>query len=176
MSLPKDAIEIVEYNIDWPSAFVQEKVILENVLAGEQILSIEHVGSTAIPGLAAKPIIDILIAVPSVSTAQDVFVTSLKTLEYEFWSDNPNKDVLFFVKGMPPYGVARTHHIHVVETLSAMRPRLQFRDYLIANADERNAYAKLKRRLAAEHTVDREAYTSAKGAFVSRVLRLCDAG
>ena len=169
-----DEIKIVEYKADWPCNFLREKCILEKLLAPEYILAIEHFGSTAIPGLAAKPIIDILIAVPSVELASKHLISKLTEIDYVFWAENPEKDKLFFVKGMPPYGEVRTHHVHVVETLSAMEQRLKFRDYLISNIDERDSYATLKRKLAAEHSGDREAYTDAKSSFVSRILKLAE--
>jgi len=84
-----DDVEVVEYDSNWPLLFGQEKDLLLETLSTENVLAIEHFGSTAIPGLAAKPIIDILIAVPSVDTARDHFVSKLKKIEYVFWPDNP---------------------------------------------------------------------------------------
>ena len=170
-----DDIEVVEYDSSWPELFRQESLLLTEVLAEESTLAIEHFGSTAIPGLAAKPVIDVLIAVPSVEIAKEAFVSKLAAIDYVFWPDNPKKDRLFFVKGMPPYGEKRTHHVHVAERPSEMWSRLAFRDYLIKHEDERSAYAALKQELAAEHTHDRDAYTAAKGDFIARVMRRIDA-
>jgi GrpB-like predicted nucleotidyltransferase (UPF0157 family) len=170
-----DDVKLVEADPNWPMLFLQEEELLLAALDGVDVLAIEHFGSTAIPGLAAKPIIDILIAVPSVDLARDDFVARLKQLEYVFWPDNPKKDRLFFVKGMPPFGKARTHHIHVAERPSEMWSRLKFRDYLRENDVERDNYAALKASLAIEYGDDREAYTAAKTEFVTRIMRLAEA-
>ena len=167
-----DDVEVVEYDSRWPLLFDREKDLLLNTLSSEFVLAIEHFGSTAIPGLSAKPIIDILIAVPSVDTARDHFVSKLKKIEYVFWPDNPKEDRLFFVKGMPPFGEVRTHHVHVAERPSEMWSRLNFRDFLIENEAERDRYAVLKTELASQYSNNREAYTAAKDDFVARIMRL----
>ncbi len=170
-----DDVELVEADPNWPKLFDEEKTVLLAALGGEDVLAIEHFGSTAIPALAAKPIIDILIAVPSLDTARSRFVSKLKPYGYVFWHDNPKRDRLFFVKGMPPFGNKRTHHVHVAERPSEMWSRLKFRDYLRENAIERDNYAALKKSLAAEHGSDREAYTTAKAEFVARIMQLAKA-
>jgi GrpB-like predicted nucleotidyltransferase (UPF0157 family) len=166
-----DDIEIVAYDPAWPSLFEQEAIRLRAALKGEAISGLEHFGSTAIPRLAAKPIIDILIAVPSIKTARAVFPARLTSLAYVFWPDNPKTDRLFFVKGMPPYGERRTHHVHVTEPEGELWQRLVFRDYLRAHPDEAERYEALKQRLAVEHRMDREAYTAAKSDYVANVVR-----
>ncbi len=133
-------------------------------------MALEHFGSTAIPGLAAKPIIDILVAVRSLAVARATFVEPLRTLGYVFWAENPKTDRLFFVKGMPPYGERRTHHVHVAEPTAEPWLRLPFRDYLRAHRQEAQRYERLKRELALRHRTDREAYTDAKSAYVDEVL------
>jgi GrpB-like predicted nucleotidyltransferase (UPF0157 family) len=95
----------------------------------------------------------------------------LETLEYVYWAENPKTDRMFFVKGMPPFGVGRTHHVHVTEPDGEMWLRLAFRDYLRAHRDEAQRYQSLKRRLAAEYATDREAYTAAKADYVVDVMR-----
>ena len=171
-----DDVEIVDYDPRWPRLFDEEarrlRMVLDPSLPDPSlIVGLEHFGSTAIPGLSAKPIIDILIAVRSLSAAQATFVEALRTLDYVYWADNPKKDRMFFVKGMPPYGSKRTHHVHVTEPQGEMWQRLAFRDYLRAHPEEAGAYERLKRRLAAEHPTDREAYTDAKTAYVENVMR-----
>ena len=135
------------------------------------IVGLEHFGSTAIPGTSAKPIIDILIAVRSLADARRSYVGALEALGYVYWADNPRNDRMFFVKGMPPYGARRTHHVHVTERDGEMWQRLAFRDYLRAHPDEARRYESLKRQLAARHATDREAYTDAKTDYVDSVLR-----
>jgi len=166
-----DDIEILPYDPGWPERFQAERLQLREALSAETILAIEHFGSTAIPAMPAKPIIDILIAVPSVAAARLSFPAILDAFGYDFWADNPKRDRLFFVKNMPPRGKQRTHHVHICERTSEMWDRLAFRDYLRANPAEAAAYASLKRRLAETYGNDREAYTQVKTAFVARIMR-----
>ena len=110
-----DEVEIVDYDPRWPLLFDEEARRLRAVLDSSLIVGLEHFGSTAISGLSAKPIIDILIAVRSLAAAQATFVEALRNLDYVYWADNPKKDRMFFVKGMPPFGSKRSHHVHVTE-------------------------------------------------------------
>lgn len=166
-----DDIEIVDYDPRWPRLFEEEARRLRTVLDPSLIVGLEHFGSTAIAGLSAKPIIDILVAVRSLAAARATFVAALRTLDYVYWADNPKKDRMFFVKGMPPFGSRRSHHVHVTEPEGEMWQRLVFRDYLRAHPEEAGTYERLKKRLAAEHPTDREAYTDAKSAYVESVMR-----
>lgn len=165
-----DEIEIANYDRRWPAMFVEEATRLRQVLDPDLVLCIEHFGSTAVPGLAAKPVIDILIAVPSLARARATMVAPLQRLGYVFWEDNPKPDRMFFVKGMPPYGARRTHHVHVTEPEGEKWQGLPFRDYLRDHPDEARRYERLKRDLAAAHRSDRDAYTDAKSAFVAEIL------
>src|ERR1700712_5661067 len=98
-----DGIEIVDYDPNWPVLFDEEAQRLRAVLDPSLIVGLEHFGSTAISGLSAKPIIDILIAVRSLDAAQATFVEALRNYDYIYWTKNPKKDRMFFVKGMPPF-------------------------------------------------------------------------
>jgi GrpB-like predicted nucleotidyltransferase (UPF0157 family) len=166
-----DEVEIVDYDARWSLLFNEEARRLRAALDPSLIVGLEHFGSTAISGLCAKPIIDILIAVRSLAAAQATFVEALRNLDYVYWADNPKQDRMFFVKGMPPFGSRRSHHVHVTEPHGEMWRRLAFRDYLRAHPAEAETYARLKRRLAADHPTDREAYTAAKSAYVEGVMR-----
>lgn len=150
---------------------MEEEKRLRSVLEPASIVGLEHFGSTAIPGISAKPIIDILIAVHSLVDARRTYVGPLGGLGYVYWAENPRNDRMFFVKGMPPFGAKRTHHVHVIEPQGEMWQRLAFRDYLRVHSDEAQRYESLKRRLASEHSTDREAYTDAKAAYVAEVMR-----
>ena len=97
-----DEVEIVNYDPRWPLLFDEEATRLRAVLDPSLIVGLEHFGSTAIPGLSAKPIIDILIAVHSLDATRGAFVEALRELDYVYWADNPKKDRMFFVKGMRP--------------------------------------------------------------------------
>ena len=166
-----DEIRLVDYDPLWPLLFDEEARRLRTVLDPSLIVGLEHFGSTAIPGLSAKPVIDILIAVRSLAAAQASFIEALRKLDYVYWADNPKKDRMFFVKGMPPFGSERSHHVHITEPHGEMWQRLAFRDYLRAHREEAETYEQLKKRLAAEHQTDREAYTGAKSAYVESVMR-----
>ena len=165
-----DAIKIISYDPQWPTLFQKEKQLLESHLARQSVSAIDHIGSTAIPGMPAKPVIDILISVPSVDEAKLAFPDILYRAGYDYWSDNPKKDRLFFVRGMPPRGGGRTHHIHVHEHENVVKDHLMFRDYLREIPDEAARYAELKQRLAEKFSQDREAYTEAKSHFIKTIL------
>ncbi len=130
-------------------------------------------GSTAVPGLAAKPIIDILL-IPPADWPRDSVVSALQGIGYVYWAENPDPARMFFVKGMPPFGSRRTHHVHVRSPAEAAR-LLRFRDYLRVHSDVTTAYAHLKYQLAAAHPNDREAYTRGKDGFVREILARADA-
>jgi GrpB-like predicted nucleotidyltransferase (UPF0157 family) len=166
-----DEVEIVDYDPRWPLLFDEEATRLRMVLDPSLIVGLEHFGSTAIPGLSAKPIIDILIAVRSLPEAKPILVEALQKLDYLYWADNPKKDRMFFVKGMPPYGLKRSHHVHVTEPDGEMWHRLAFRDYLRRHPEEAATYERLKRQLASDHQTDREAYTDGKAAYVDSIMR-----
>lgn len=162
-----DEVAITEYDPRWPSAFDDEASRIRQTLS--PIVAIEHFGSTAVPGLPSKAIIDLLVIVPSLEAAPAID-RALSTLDYEFWRDNPRKDRLFFVKGMPPRGARRTHHVHVTEPSGEILERVLFRDFLRANRRDRERYAELKKDLASRYRFDREVYSEAKTAFVAAIM------
>jgi GrpB-like predicted nucleotidyltransferase (UPF0157 family) len=164
----EDIVTIVPYDRRWVERFTDERRAIRDGIDAAVPLVIEHFGSTAIPGVPAKPIIDILIGAdrPHWST----IVQALKRIAYVHWADNPDADREFFVKGMPPFGTRRTHHVHLCEVGGPLWERLLFRDYLQNHAEDRLAYANLKHRLAAEYPEDREAYTRGKDALVAEIM------
>jgi GrpB-like predicted nucleotidyltransferase (UPF0157 family) len=163
-----DRIEIADYDPAWPTRFADEAAALRNVLPPDLDVAIEHFGSTAIAGLAAKPIIDIMLIVPARSRWSEL-VEPVQSLGYVHWGENPAPHHMFFVKGMPPFGTGRTHHVHVHRPEEASAS-IRFRDYLIAHPDEAARYAALKRELAQRFRTDRDAYTNHKAAFVAEIL------
>ena len=167
----EDRIELVDYDPRWPAMFEEEAGRLRAALAGVDIgpFRLVHFGSTAIPGIAAKPIIDIML-VSADSARWPGLVGPLERLEYVFWADNPRRDRMFFVKGMPPFGPRRSHHVHVRTPYDA-NPALAFCEYLRRHPEEVARYARLKRELAARHPTDREAYTAGKDDFVAEIVR-----
>jgi GrpB-like predicted nucleotidyltransferase (UPF0157 family) len=164
-----DEIIIVEHNPVWQLLFQEEVAHIGKVLDTTFITRIEHFGSTVVPGLAAKPIIDLLIGVRSLSTARQLFISPLESLGYAYWRDNPDPQRMFFVKGLPPNS-PRTHHIHMVEPDSILWQRLLFRDYLRQHPDEAKNYAQLKRQLSNQFTSDREAYTQGKTEYIQSIM------
>lgn len=164
-----DEVELVGYDPAWPGAYAEEAARLLAHLPPGLVLAAEHFGSTAIPGLTAKPVIDILLAVRSVEEARVTAVAPMEALDYAFWADNPRRDRLFFVRGLPP-APRRTHHVHMTELGGDAWIRLLFRDYLRAHPEEAAHYVALKQELAVRHKDDREAYTAGKAAYVEEVM------
>ncbi|WP_218813567.1 GrpB family protein [Rickettsiella endosymbiont of Dermanyssus gallinae] len=167
----KDNIIIEPYHSNWPKLAEAEIKAIKGISSQLSYVSIEHLGSTAVPGLASKPVIDIFIAVKSIEEAKQ-WIKPLETLAYVFWAENPSKSHLRFFKGMPPFGSKRTHHVHIIENSSGkMEHRILFRDILRRDQKIRLEYEALKMKLSGAHSADREAYTDKKGAFIKKVLR-----
>jgi GrpB-like predicted nucleotidyltransferase (UPF0157 family) len=158
---------IVEpYDPDWPAKFEAERKVLAAVLAPWLVGPIEHIGSTAVPGLPAKPVIDIMGAVRDLSSSKPA-LKALLPLSYCYF--DYRADVMhWFCK---PSDTERTHHLHLVPFESELwHERLAFRDRLRSDEATRLAYRDLKLRLAFEFRDDREAYTAAKTGFIQSVL------
>ncbi|MCP3417502.1 MULTISPECIES: GrpB family protein [Bradyrhizobium] len=158
-------IVVLEYDPNWPAMFETERARIEHAL-GSLALAIEHVGSTAVPGLPSKPIIDLMVGVPSLAEARERCIKPIDTLGYRYIPEYaawlPGE--LFFRKGPPgPW----THHLHVMEPSN---PRwetlLVFRDYLRAHPEVSRAYAEIKQALAASSREDIAAYRNGKTRFV----------
>jgi GrpB-like predicted nucleotidyltransferase (UPF0157 family) len=158
-----DAIELLPYHSQWPKMAEFEIKTLQKRLPKKHLLDIQHVGSTAVPGMLAKPVIDIIIAVDSLAAIKPIAIEQLTALGYQYWQDNPDTEKIFFVKGMPPFGEQRTHHVHIVEPGSKhWQEKILFRDYLLVHHEAVNDYENLKKALAQKHRYDREQYTAAK--------------
>ncbi len=163
-----EIIGVVPYDPAWPRRFEEERVLLERLLAPWLDGGIHHVGSTAVPGLAAKPIIDIVAGVRDLEEARGAF-ERLREEGYEYAFHRPQTH--WFGKPASSEAWPRTHHLHLTEPGSDLwRERLAFRDALRADRELAAEYETLKRRLAAEYPVDVEQYTAGKRQFVARVL------
>jgi GrpB-like predicted nucleotidyltransferase (UPF0157 family) len=163
-----EPIRLVPYDPEWPHRFEQEKLALEGALGRLATGGIHHVGSTAVPGLSAKPIIDILVGIPSIEAGRDR-IEMLKELKY-LYAPYRSDEMVWFCKPSPR---ARTHHLHLVPTgAKRFHDELAFRDYLRQHSESAQAYAALKQKLAAQFEHDREAYTGAKADFVAAILKL----
>lgn len=165
MTAPEAPVELVSYDVAWPARFEEEREQLRRVLTPWLAGPIEHIGSTAIPGLAAKPVIDIMAGVDSLEGSRPAIAAAIG-LGYCYF---PYQAELkhWFCKPSPAF---RTHHLHLVPIGSPqwIRP-IAFRDYLKLHPDVAAEYEVLKRRLATEFRLDREAYTNAKGPFIDAV-------
>lgn len=156
-----DKIIVVPYDPKWPGLFSQVGRTLRLAL-GETALRIDHIGSTAVPGLDAKPVIDIQISVAELEPT-DPYRTPLESIGYIFRADNPDLTKRYF-RETP--GQRRTH-IHVRRAGSwAEQCALLFRDYLRAHIEDAQRYAKLKHQLAEKYGEDRLGYTEAKSPFI----------
>jgi len=161
-----DLVRIVPYDPAWPAKFEAERAQLLPVLAPWLAGEIQHVGSTSVPGLGAKAVIDILAEVTGLQESRAA-IEPLQALSY-WWAPYQEERMNWFCKPSPEH---RTHHLHlVVPGSEAWREELAFRDALRAEPETARAYEELKRRLADEHDTDREAYTVAKTEFVESVL------
>ncbi|HYT25287.1 MAG TPA: GrpB family protein [Actinomycetota bacterium] len=159
-------VELVEYDPSWPKQFAEERDRIQAAL-GHAALVVEHIGSTAVPGLPAKPIIDIMVGVSDIERSGQA-VAALIDLGYdyapEFETDIPERR--YFYRGIP-----HSHHVHMVARTSDFFDRhLIFRDHLRTHPEAAAEYARLKRGLAARFRNDRDAYTEGKRAFVETVV------
>jgi len=164
IGLERGLVRLVPYTGEWKQLFEEEKGLLQTAI-GQYVLDIQHVGSTAIPGMVAKPIIDIGIAVTCFEEAT-VCVGPVEQLGYEYRGEHGIPRRHYFVKGDP-----RTHHIHMNESGSrAWQNLVLFRDYLIQHAEVAEEYAALKVEVAQQYSTDREAYLDGKAPFIERIL------
>jgi len=170
----QEEITIADYNPDWQTQFEKEKQHLANCLPATLIRRIEHFGSTAVPGLCAKPIIDILVEVESLEETKKIIAPILELQGYDyFWrpllDDYKPPFYAWFIKRNAA-GI-RTHHIHMVEKDSELWERLYFRDFLRLNPDTAKEYAELKLRLLRLHQNNRIAYTKEKTDFITAITQ-----
>jgi GrpB-like predicted nucleotidyltransferase (UPF0157 family) len=163
-----DTVIIVPYDPAWPKQYEVEKERLQEAL-GSLIVQIEHVGSTAVPGVGAKPIIDIMIILSDINNISGC-VLSLKNIGYEHLGEYGIPGRHFFRKFSKKAG-ERTHHLHIVGAGNDfIEKHLLFRDYLRSNLETAQQYYQLKKELAAKYNNDRDSYTEAKTTFIESVL------
>ena len=159
-----EEVALAPYDPNWADQFQAEKRALEAAL-GDRVVAVHHIGSTAIPGLAAKPVIDILLVVRQLAD-YTACIAPLQNIGYAFIDYPQNVDRKFFRKGQP-----RTHHLHIVAQDNAeLRDHLIFRDALRANPELRDEYTALKYDLANRFKTDRAHYSDSKTQFVRHVI------
>jgi GrpB-like predicted nucleotidyltransferase (UPF0157 family) len=162
-------VEIADYDPAWSDRFAEQQVVVERLLRPWLSRPVEHIGSTSVPGLRAKPVIDMLAPVDSLREARAVLPV-LADAGWWFWPEDPCAHYRLWL--LRPRPEARTHHLHVVEAEHPhARALLAFRDALRADAGLRREYASLKEGLAQQHRDNRNAYTNAKASFVERTLQ-----
>ncbi|MEC4853732.1 MAG: GrpB family protein, partial [Jaaginema sp. PMC 1079.18] len=152
LGLADGELKFVEYDPKWPDLFAQEKQKLEAAL-GDRVLDIQHIGSTAIPGIIAKPILDLSIAVANFEIAQNC-IEPITSLGYQYLGEYGIPRRHYFIKNQP-----RTHQIHIFESSSwDWQRHLLLRDYFRKYSQKAQEYADLKRQLYQEYEGDRAAY------------------
>ena len=169
LGLQRGTVRLEPYNPQWPKLFETEKSALKKVL-GDKFIAAEHVGSTAIPAIKAKPILDLMLAIPDLENWQWI-KELLAKLDYEFRRDfRKEQGHILFVKGPEEN---RTHYLKIAELNSDFwMEHILFRDYLINNSQYREEYQNLKEKLFDAHSGNREPYTKGKEEFVRKILKL----
>lgn len=166
MTEPDEPIRLVPYDPAWPDRFAEERDALDDAIGPWATGGIHHVGSTAIPDLDAKPVIDILVGVDSLEASRACF-DPLTKLDY-LYAPYRTDEMHWFCK---PHPSRRTHHLHLIPTESQrFRDELRFRDLLRSDSGVAAEYNELKRDLAQRFERDREAYTDAKTEFVQDLI------
>lgn len=169
LGLQRGIVRLEPHNPEWEKIFEAEKLALKEIL-GDRFISAEHVGSTAIPGLKAKPILDLMLAIPDLESWGWV-KEPLSKLGYEFRRDfRKGQEHILFVKGPEKN---RTHYLKITELNSNFwTEHILFRDYLVDNPRYREEYQNLKEKLFDTHGGNREPYTKGKEEFVRKILSL----
>jgi len=165
---------MVKYDLRWPELYLQEAAFLERLFGKDMILRTEHFGSTAIPSLASKPSIDILVEIPSFDEAKKIILPVLEQKGYvHLWQSDRSVGHMMFVKGYGPDGYIQgmqLYHLHMAPADHPIWECLLFRDYLREHPEARKEYEGLKYGLAEKFRTDREAYTDGKEEYVNRIM------
>ena len=166
LGLGRTDVCLSEYSLEWEKAFLRERLLLTRALGGKAA-AIEHIGSTSVPGLKAKPILDIAVGLWTMEDAASL-IWRLEGLGYVYRPKSGAQGRMFFAKGPEN---CRPHYLHCEAYNSVhWRGQLLFRDRLIQSPELRQAYQDLKELLAAQYPNDRQQYTQGKEAFIQNVL------
>ena len=162
--MDKRKISVEPYNKNWKDKFKKEKHKLKNIF-NDIICEIHHIGSTAIPGIKAKPTIDIMVVVEDINKA-DKYNDSMQALGYEPKGEFGIKNRRFFQKG----GTNRTHHVHIFQKGDKeIKRHLNFRDYMRAHPKQAQKYSRLKETLADKYSHDIKKYIEGKNDFIAEI-------
>jgi len=174
-------IVLSEYNPAWAKWYTEEKANLEQLVEIENIAQISHIGSTSVPGLTAKPTVDILLEIKE-NTDMEKLLSAFPSSEYICLKKEgnflPEHDIVMILKGYLPDGfVEKVYHIHVryprdSANCTAIWDEIYFRDYLIAHPETAAEYASLKSKLFQDYEHDRNGYTAAKGEFILKITEM----
>ena len=166
IGLKQGQVKLEKYSQDWPAQYAREAAGVTRAL-GDRVLEIQHIGSTAVPGMDAKPIVDIALRIASL-TDIPACTEALGKIGYEYKGEYGLPGRHFFTKGNPTQ-----FHLHIVEEGSDhWRVWVKFRDVLRTDEKIRGEYNDLKRAMARKFASNRDAYTAAKNPFISRILKL----
>lgn len=164
--IDKRSVEVVSYNSNWQEMYKEESEKIKNIL-NDIIIDIYHIGSTAIPGIKAKPVIDILVGVKDIE-AVDQYNHKMEELGYEAMGEYGIPKRRFFSKGESK----RSHHVHIFQVGNEEIERhINFKEYLISHPDKGQEYSKLKEKLVNKYTYDMENYTTGKSDFIKEIDR-----
>ena len=170
LGLKRKTVKLVDHNPKWLKAFKDEKKQLQEIF-GVDVLGVEHVGSTAIPGIKAKPIMDLMVAVPDIDDYEK-YIEGLLKMGYQFRRDyrGTDQEHILFVKGPEE---KRTHYLKLCELNSEFwDEHIIFRDYLIDHPEKAKEYEELKIELNKKYSKDRDTYTKMKEDFIKQILEL----
>ena len=171
LGLQRGKVQLVPYNPQWVVLFIEEKNQIQSLL-GEDIIGIEHIGSTAIPGMDAKPILDLMVAVDSLEDYV-YYDQQFQKLGYTFRQDNrKNQEHILFVKGLEE---KRTHYLKLTTLNSNFwREHILFRDYLMRYPERAEEYRRLKHQLLEQYAGERPQYTEDKAGFIEETIKLAE--
>lgn len=157
-------VEVVPYKVEWVMMFEEESRKIKEVL-GEEVVDVYHIGSTSIPNIHAKPVIDLMVEVVSIDKI-DEYNHGMEQLGYEAYGENGIPKRRFFSKG----GNNRTHHVHIFEKGNPeMARHIAFRDYMIAHPEEAQIYSQLKQSLAKQYPYSIEQYIEGKDSYIKSI-------
>ncbi len=161
---------ILEYNSEWPQKFIKESEKIIKLL-GEELVYIEHIGSTSIPNMAAKPVIDILISVKDINHI-DTFNKQFEELGYTPKGEFGITGRRFFIKDINGF---RSYHVHIFQTGNfELKKHINFRDYMRSHPKMALEYANLKKGLAKKYTDDINSYSMGKDSFIKKIDKLAE--
>ena len=157
-------MEVVPYSPNWKEEFLSESEKISNIMKNE-IINIYHIGSTAIPGIFAKPVIDILVEVKNINYI-DNYNNEMERLGYIPRGEAGIEGRRYFLKGL----YKRTHHVHIFETGNPeIKKHIDFRDYMVSHSEDAKRYEELKKELARKFRFDSTSYVAGKDSFIKDI-------